>query len=149
MEHVARMQAADINALRSAVAALEHPSVAARLGNLVGKPIELVRQALPAGASEAITGAATKGLNAALTVALRTMRGETRRGSPMLHRSLAVAAGAVGGGFGLVALPLELPLSTVIMLRSIMHIARSQGEEIEDPETALSCLQVFALGWRA
>ena len=47
-----------------------------------------------------------------------------------------------------VALPLELPLSTIIMLRSVMQIARSQGEEIENPETALSCLQVFALGAR-
>jgi hypothetical protein len=40
-------------------------------------------------------------------------------------------------------------VSTIIMLRSIMQIARSHGEQIEDPETALSCLQVFALGARA
>jgi hypothetical protein len=143
------MREEDINALRSAVAALEHPSLAARLSNLAGKPIELMRQALPAQASEAIAGAAAKGLNAALRVALRTMHGQAGGDSPLLHRSLATMSGAVGGGFGVVALPLELPVSTIIMLRSIMQIARSHGEQIEDPETALSCLQVFALGARA
>jgi EcsC protein family len=76
------------------------------------------------------------------------MRGQTHSGSPLLHKSLAAVSGAIGGGFGLIALPIELPVSTVIMLRSIMQIARSQGEEIENPETALSCLQVFALGAR-
>ena len=32
------------------------------------------------------------------------------------------------------------------MLRSIGDIARAEGEDLRDPETALSCLQVFALG---
>jgi hypothetical protein len=149
MDDDRRMQKEDLDALHRAVEALEHPGLAARLGNLVGKPIELMRKALPAGASEVIAGAATKGLNAAMTVALRTMRGQAMTGSPLLHRSLAAVSGAVGGGFGLAALAVELPVSTVIMLRSIMAIAREQGEDIEDPQTALASLQVFALGARA
>jgi EcsC family protein len=32
------------------------------------------------------------------------------------------------------------------MLRSIGDVARSEGEDLISPETALSCLQVFALG---
>ena len=44
------------------------------------------------------------------------------------------------------ALPIELPISTVIMLRSIGDIPRAEGEALRDPETALSCLQGFALG---
>src|SRR5437870_13921396 len=139
----------DIEELRRAVEALEHPSLTARLSSMIGKPIELVQRALPAGASEAISGATAKGLNAALRLALLSMQGETRMLSPQLHKSLAAVSGALGGGFGLVALPLELPVSTVIMLRAIMEIARSQGEDIRDPDTALSCLQVFALGGRA
>jgi hypothetical protein len=149
MDDDRRMQNDDLDALHWAVESLEHSGVAARLGNLVGKPIELMRQALPAGASEAIAGAASKGLNAAMTVALRTMRGQGHSGSPLLHRSLAAVSGAVGGGLGLAALALELPVSTVIMLRSIMAIAREQGEDIDNPETALASLQVFALGARA
>jgi hypothetical protein len=31
-------------------------------------------------------------------------------------------------------------------LRSIGDVARSEGEDLTDPETALNCLQVFALG---
>src|SRR5262249_18420169 len=69
--------------------------------------------------------------------------------SRLLHKALATASGAAGGAFGLVALPVELPVSTVVMLRSIADIARSEGEDLSDPETALACLQVFALGGRA
>jgi hypothetical protein len=32
------------------------------------------------------------------------------------------------------------------MLRSIADIARSEGEDLSDPEAALSCVEVFALG---
>jgi len=37
----------------------------------------------------------------------------------------------------------------VIMLRSIADIARSEGEDLSDPEAALACVEVFALGGRA
>jgi len=40
----------------------------------------------------------------------------------------------------------ELPISTAMMLRSIADIAHSQGEDLEDMEARLSCLEVFALG---
>jgi EcsC protein family len=40
-------------------------------------------------------------------------------------------------------------VSTVIMLRSIAQIARSEGEDLSKPEAALSCVEVFALGGRA
>ena len=68
------MREDDLQALRTAVAALEHPGLAARLAEIAGKPIELVGRALPETASKAVTAATTKALNAALAVALRTMR---------------------------------------------------------------------------
>jgi hypothetical protein len=37
-----RMTEDDLNALRAAAATLEHPGLAARLGEIAGKPIELV-----------------------------------------------------------------------------------------------------------
>ena len=61
---------------------------------------------------------------------------------------MAMASGAAGGTFGLAALPVELPVSTTIMLRSIADIARSEGEDLSDPEAALACVEVFALGGR-
>jgi hypothetical protein len=44
---------------------------------------------------------------------------------------------------------MELPVSTIIILRSIAEIARSEGEDLSEPESALACVQVFALGGRA
>jgi hypothetical protein len=145
----ANMTLEDLAALRRAVQSLEHPGLAARLTNMLGRPIELIGHALPASASQVIAAATSKALEAALTVALRTMRRGPHAASQLLHKVLATASGAAGGAFGLAALPLELPVSTIIMLRSIADIARSEGEHLSDPETALSCLQVFALGGRA
>jgi EcsC family protein len=139
----------DREALSRAVRSLENPSLAGRLTSLVGKPVELIGAALPPAASKAITSATSKALEAALKVALRTLSASPSSGSELLHRALATASGAAGGTFGLAALPVELPVSTVIMLRSIADIARSEGEDLADPATALACVEVFALGGRA
>ena len=145
----AKITTEDHEALRKAVRSLEHPSLAGRLTNIVGKPVELIGYALPSFASKAIASATSKGLAAALKVALRTLPSSSWTHSQLLHRALAITSGAVGGTFGLVALPVELPASTVIMLRSIAEIARGEGEDLSDPETALACVEVFALGGRA
>jgi hypothetical protein len=146
---VRELTSEDLAALQEAVAALEHPGFAARLAAIAGRPVELLGRMLPAQASQIITKAVAKGLEMALAAALRTMRGSTAHSSSrLLHKALATASGAAGGAFGLAALPVELPVSTVIMLRSIADIARSEGEDLSDPEAALACVQVFALGGR-
>jgi hypothetical protein len=104
---------------------------------MVGKPIELIGDALPTPARHAIATATSKALQAALKVALRTMQGAPHAGSPLVHKVLAIASGAAGGAFGLATLPIELPVSPIIMLRSIAEIARSEGEDPSDPEAAL------------
>jgi EcsC protein family len=139
----------DLADLHSAVQSLEHPSLAARVTSMVGKPIELVGNVLPASASQVISTATTKALELALEIALRSMRRTPHAGSEILHKALATASGAAGGAFGLVTLAFELPVSTIIILRSIADIARSEGEDLSDPESALACIQVFALGGRA
>jgi hypothetical protein len=140
------MQEEDLRALRTAVEALERPGFAGRLAEIAGRPIELVGRALPETASRAVAAATTKALDAALSVAFRTMKNEPKAASRVLHKALAVTSGAVGGSFGVAALPIELPISTIIMFRSIADVARNEGEDLTDPETALNCLQVFALG---
>jgi hypothetical protein len=145
----ADMNPDDLASLQKAIQLLEHPGLAARLANLVGKPVELIGVALPPSASRAIAIATSKGLELALQAALRTMRPTVFAASPLLHKVLATASGATGGAFGLAALPVELPFSTIIMMRSIADIARSEGEDPSAPESALSCVQVFALGGRA
>jgi hypothetical protein len=49
----------------------------------------------------------------------------------------------------LAAVAVELPISTTIILRSIAQIAREEGEDLTQPESALACVEVFALGGRA
>jgi len=137
---------ADLAALRAAVRLLEQPSLPARLAGMIGKPIDLLTMALPPGATQVISAATQKGLEAALKVAVATMKDKPVEGSRLMHKSLAVASGAFGGAFGLTTLPVELPVSTIIMMRSIADIARSEGERVGDPGTALACLEVFALG---
>ena len=139
----------DLETVRMAVRLLENASLAARLANIIGKPIELIGLALPDGAGQAIAAATTKGLDAALKVALRTMENRPESASRLLHKALATASGAVGGSLGLMTAPLEIPISTIIMLRSIADIARSEGENLADPDAALSCVQVFALSGRS
>ena len=109
----------DLAALRRAAQSLEHPGLAARLTNMVGKPVELIGDVLPDSASQVIATATSKGLQEALKVALRTMQPASHAGSQFLHKALATASGAAGGAFGLATLPIELPVSTIIMLRSI------------------------------
>ena len=76
----------DLGALKAAAATLEHPGLAARLGNIAGKPIELVGRALPEAASKAVAAATTKALEAALAVALRTMEKESKAASRLRIR---------------------------------------------------------------
>ena len=111
------MAKADTDALRNAVELLEHPSLAARLTNMVGKPVEFFSRALPAAASQAIAAATTKCLEAAFKVALLTIRNKQQESSQLLHRALAVASGAAGGAFGIASLPFELPVSTITKSR--------------------------------
>jgi hypothetical protein len=86
------MREEDLNALRAAVAALEQ-GLAARLGEIAGKPIELVGRALPETATKAVAAATTKALNAA------SMQNEPKAASGLLHKALAATKGAVGGSF--------------------------------------------------
>jgi hypothetical protein len=141
----------DEAALRQAVAALERTTFAGRLTEMVGRQIDFAGKLVPQPISGAVGKAVTLALKAALRVALTSLsrRGEgpsPARDRRKLHRALVTASGAVGGAFGLVTLPVELPVSTTLILRSIAEIARSEGENLDDPEAALACLEVFALG---
>jgi hypothetical protein len=70
--------------LARAVQSLEHPGFAARLANMVGKPIELIGDALPAAIRYSISSATSEALHAALKVALRTMQDSPHAGSRLL-----------------------------------------------------------------
>jgi hypothetical protein len=148
MDERAEMTGADRVELRRARGLLEHQGLAVRIASVVGTPIERLFTALPDGASEMVHAATSKALNAAARVAVRGMADEPKTSRQWLHTMAVASSGAIGGAFGLATLAIELPLSTVIMLRSIADIARSEGQSVADPEVQLACLEVFALGGR-
>jgi hypothetical protein len=138
----------DLADLRYARFLLENVSLAARIANAAGTPIEKLFSVLPQGAADAIRAATNKALQAGLRFAISTMGDRTRSSAEWIHTSVVMVTGAAGGAFGLPALAIELPVSTVVMLRSIVDIARSEGELVRTPEAGLACLEVFALGGR-
>lgn len=126
---------------------LENPGLAAKISNLVGTPLERGFAMLPARWHAAVSSATRAAIEKALDVALRTLDDEARPPpANRLHKLAVGTAGAAGGAFGLAALPIELPLSTTVMLRSIADIARSEGEDLRSADGRLQCLQVLALG---
>jgi hypothetical protein len=146
----AHLTEAETDQLRKAVHALEGNGFAARLTNLLGRQVEMVGRSLPAPARKLIARATEAALRTALRVAIGTIDAKRPpRAASGMHKALAAASGAAGGAFGLAAVTVELPVSTTIMLRSIAQIAREEGEDLTQPEAAIACIEVFALGGRA
>ena len=139
---------ADQAALLRAVEALEKVTIASRLTNLLGRQMAAVSHFLPERVRSAANLGANLALRSAMGAALRSLREGRRPASSRLHKAALAASGAAGGALGFVALPFEIPASTVLMLRAIADVARAEGEDMADPRTALACLEVFALGGR-
>lgn len=147
--------------IEEAAAYLENPSFLIRVANRLGEPIESLQKLLPENVSQAVTKATRLALEKALTVAIGSLEGKqvglplfrpiplSAKTSARMHTAIAAATGAVGGVFGLLALPVELPATTVLMMRSIADRARRAGFELKDPAIQLECLYVFTLGSRS
>jgi hypothetical protein len=139
----------DRAALRRAVDELEHTSFALHLTAALGNQLSQFRKLIPAAVSSLVTKAAEAAIKSAFELALHTLSQKKRGtllGTNRLHKAAVLLSGAAGGAFGVASLPVELPISTTIILRSIAEIARREGEDLSQPETLLACLQVFALG---
>lgn len=143
-----QLSGSDMEALRAAVAALERQSFAGRIAGLTGREF-ILTAALSPRMQAVASAAAQKALAAALKVALSSLEGAPPGDLSRFHRRLSALTGGVGGAVGLASLPIELPVSTTIMLRAIADIARNEGENLRDPATGLACLEVFALGGHA
>jgi hypothetical protein len=146
----------DLAALRRAKEALESPSLTMKLASVVGAPIEKLMGRMPGAAQEKVDEATQLALKKCLQLALRTLGKSSPAGSLMapppdkphnlMHKLAVATTGAAGGAFGLFALPVELPVTTTLMFRSICDIARSEGEDLTSIDTQLQCLTVLGMG---
>ena len=94
----------DFNDLRYAKILLENPSLAARISNLLGTPLEKGFEYLPSKWKSVVQKATEKSLEKALNFAIQTMNDRTRPASfDKTHKILVLATGAGGGSFGLPA----------------------------------------------
>lgn len=136
--------------LQQAHARLESSSFAQRLAHAIGSPIGTGLKLLPKSWHRGMQRSAEKAVWKALQIAVCGLRDQTGLPAGDLgYRLAAIATGTVGGFFGAPALLLESPLTTVVMLRSVASIARAEGESLDELETRLACLEVFALGGRS
>jgi len=136
--------------LREAMQILENPGIVAKITNVIGQPLEKALAFLPKNVHEKIGTITEAALMKAADAAIFTVKDiPNARSSNWWHKIGVAASGVVGGFFGLPALAVELPVSTTIMLRSVIDIARSQGESVKDPDVKLACLEVFALGGKS
>lgn len=141
----------ELSDLRTAVELLENPSFSAKVAHLIGSPIERAIALLPEQATRAIVSATHKAIHAALTLSLKTLgHPDSRSAAPPAsnrwHLAATATSGALGGAFGWLALSIELPISTAIIMRSIADVARSEGADLRDLTIQLECVQVLALG---
>jgi hypothetical protein len=143
----ARLTREETEDLRQAVACLEAQSFAQRLTDAVGRPVRILSRTVPGPARRAVAHASETALRGALKFALSTIDLKApAKASKRSHKVAAAVSGALGGAFGLTALIVELPISTTILLRSIAEIAREEGEDLDAPNAAFACVEVFALG---
>ncbi|RED46298.1 EcsC family protein [Winogradskyella eximia] len=75
-----------------------------------------------------------------------------KKPSKNIYKSIVTGTGVLSGffgsstGFGTAIFASEVTLTTKFLMRTIMDIARSEGEDIYTLEGQMACLQVFALG---
>jgi len=134
-------------ALARAKILLENPNFAMKLSNYIGMPVEKAIKLLPVKWQTSVAKSTHTALMKGLEFSMRTLNNKQNiKSSRRASKILSTATGAAFGAFGLPAIAIELPFTTIQILRSIADIARSEGHNLNDIETKLSCLEVFALG---
>ena len=98
------------------------------------------------GARSAMQGVVEAALKRAFDIAVLRLgaQGEAGR-SKQLAGPLVLLSGAVGGFVGMGGFVPDATVTSLAIMREIARIAQEEGEILDDPETRVACLQVFAL----
>jgi len=136
----------DLNDLKKAKNLLDKKSIAITVTNLFGSMVETIGHLLPMSYRESISKANLLAIEKSWDFTTSTMTpSHTPSASESQHIFWVTVSGAVGG-IGILTLFLELPVTTVLMMRSVADIARDEGEDFNQFETKIASLEVFALG---
>jgi hypothetical protein len=154
------MKPEEIKFIQDAVRFFERPGNFTRALSGLGSGVEVALAKLPQTVKSSALKASRKAIEASLKLAVKTIAPssevpekfsiveviERTRVSRNSHSMAAAFSGGVGGVFGPLALAIELPISTSLIMRSIASTASDYGFDLKDPEVLLECLFVFAIG---
>ncbi len=132
--------------LRKARDLLEKESLAIRAANLFGDAAEWCVRRFPEACQKRVETYSVMAVEKSYEFSETTLALTPE--SQEQHRIYAIISGAVGG-VGVLTLFVELPVTTVIMIRAVADIARKEGFDCNCYETRILCLESFALGGEA
>jgi len=144
----------DLELLEDAKSTMYNLSWAMRNINLVGDTIESKIKMVPEKYVQKLQKATESILLGIIKANLLTISKNKKFSKPSTktYKAVVTGSGFLSGLFGSasgIGTPIfisELTLTTKFIMRSIMDIARSQGEDIYNTDTQIACLEVFALG---
>lgn len=147
----------DIAQIKHAKARMEQLSWLLQGINKIGGTLETGLAQLPKKQQQWLQTAVENTLRVVVKSNLATMQKGVafKKPSNKTYKALVTTTGATSGffgaatGIGTVVFASELTITTKFMMRSIIDIARSEGEDITSIDTQLACLQVFTLGGKA
>lgn len=133
---------------RAACILADQRGLVPRLGGWLGGQAERVVGMLGDGWRERIQSLVEDALRGAQSVALLGLDGTSPRlrARTWVARAATTASGAATGLIGLPGVAVDIPFTTLTILRSIAEIARAEGEDIASDEGRRACLEVLALG---
>lgn len=141
----------DLKTLTNSKSKLENIGLIMQGLNFVGSGIEKATKLIPASIEKKIGEKTNSILMGVIKVNLITMSKDKMKSLPKNKTyKFAVTASGVGFGFlGFAGFFFDLAITTKIIMRTIIDIARSKGEDLNEVETQLACLEVFALGGKS
>lgn len=119
--------------------------------NLVGDNVDKAMKLIPKNIEKKISEKTSSILLSLIKANLKTMSKDNLNTLPKnkTYKSVVTSSGIGFGLFGFIGFIPDLAVTTKFMMRSIMDIARSKGEDLNNIETQLACLEVFALGGKS
>lgn len=147
----------ELKFIEDAAKFFEDPNVFVQGLNQLSSGMTKAHALLPNKAQVAISRAVHVSLEKAVIFSLKTIDNDLIKNSfdvsrekssksGYVHTLAASGLGGISGFVGLAALPVELPITTLIILRSIVDTAKQYGMDINSPEIQLECVYVFGMG---
>ncbi|MBC2838306.1 EcsC family protein [Robiginitalea sp. SC105] len=145
------LEPADLRILESAKKRMENIGWAMEGLNQLGRSIDKQVARLSEGQQKQLKQISYNVLQKVVSSNLKSMDPDKKNPANLntAYQAMASLSGAIGGAFGFIAFAGDMALTTKLMMRSIMDIARSEGEDLRELDTQLACLQVFALGGKS